>query len=66
MLNFFGYFFTANVDCNYEFVKQEEEVEQIKWFSEDELNKLLSEKPEIFMNGFEEYIKILKQYENKN
>lgn len=60
LLNFFGYFFTANVDHNYEFVKQDEEVEQIKWFSEDELNKLLREKPEIFMNGFEEYKKLLK------
>jgi isopentenyldiphosphate isomerase len=56
----FGYFFTATVDSNYEFVKQDEEVEQIKWFSQEELNKLLKEKPEIFMKGFEEYIKILK------
>lgn len=62
--NCFGYFFTAIVDHNYEFIKQDEEVEKIKWFKESELNKLLKESPEIFMDEFENYIKIMKQYEN--
>lgn len=62
----FGQWFSVVVDHNYEFVKQDEEVEQIKWFREDELNKMLKENPEIFIKGFENYIKLLKDYENKS
>jgi isopentenyldiphosphate isomerase len=66
LFNCFGYFFSATVDSNYKFVKQDEEVEQIKWFSEEELNKILKEKPEIFMSNFENNYKEFLQYENKN
>ena len=56
----FSHFFSIIVDHDYKFIKQDEEVEQIKWFSEDELNKLLKENPEMFMKGFEIYYKLMK------
>lgn len=62
----FSYFFTVIVDHDYKFIKQNEEVEQIKWFSERELNKFLKEKPEFFLNGFESYMNLFKNYENQN
>ena len=62
----FGYFYSVTVDRDYKFIKQDEEVEQIKWFSENELNKLLKEKPEIFMKDFDNYYKKFLEYENKN
>ena len=46
--NRFSQWFTCVVDHNYPFVKQDEEVENIKWFSQDELKKALEETPEIF------------------
>ena len=52
---FFGQWFFAIVDRNYPFKKQDEEVESIKWFSKNELEKLLKEQPEIFVSGFEKY-----------
>jgi len=58
--------YTAVVDRDYKFVKQDEEVENIKWFSRDELKKLLEEKPEIFFKNFKELIKLFEYNENKN
>lgn len=55
----FGYFFVAVVDRNYKFTKQDKEVEQIKWFSRNELEKLVKEKPGMFMNEFSKYLNIL-------
>lgn len=62
----FVQYFSAIVDRDYVFIKQEEEVEQIKWFSQVELDEFLKEKPEMFMNGFKEYIKLFKINENQN
>jgi len=56
----FGYFFTAKVNQDYKFIKQDEEVHQIKWFTESEIDELLKENPEIFMNDFGKYYKLLK------
>ena len=52
---YFVQWFTALVDKAYPFVKQEEEVEEIKWFSTNELKKLLKEKPEIFLPNLSFY-----------
>lgn len=55
---YFGQWFTAVVDHEYPFVKQDEEVESIKWFSKDELKKLLQENPEMFLSGFDRYFEM--------
>jgi hypothetical protein len=66
LVDCFAYFFSVVVDHEYKFKKQNEEVEQLKWFSGDELNELLKEKPEIFLNDFKIYMQLLKIHENKN
>lgn len=58
---YFVQWFSVVVDHNYPFVKSDEEVEQIKWFSKEELNNLLRKKPEIFLPNFDFYI----EYFNK-
>ncbi len=50
--------FTAVVSRDYLFIKQDEEVEKIKWFLRDELEKLLEEKPEIFLKNFSKHTEI--------
>ncbi|MFA6514905.1 MAG: NUDIX domain-containing protein [Candidatus Paceibacterota bacterium] len=62
----FAKLYTAVVDHDYNFVKQDEEVEDIKWFSKNELEELLEEKPEIFFKNFKELIKLFKYNENKD
>lgn len=49
---YFAQWFRVFVDHNYPFKKQDEEVEDIRWFSPSELALLLKEKPEIFLPGF--------------
>jgi len=51
----FAQWFTAVVDHNYPFVKRDEEVEEIKWFTREEILKLLEEKPEMFLIDFKRY-----------
>ncbi len=46
---YFAQMFIAFVKSDYSFIKQDEEVEALKWFSKEELFKLLKEKPEIFL-----------------
>ena len=57
---FFSQWFTVVVDRNYSFKKQDIEVEAIKWFSKEEILKLLEEKPEMFVSGFKKYFNYLK------
>ncbi len=61
----FAYFFTVTVESDYKYKKQNEEVGQLKWFSEKEINELLKEKPEIFLNDFKKFME-LKKHENQN
>lgn len=51
----FVQWFTAVVDHDYPFVKKDDEVEVIKWFTKEEISKLLEEKPEIFLKNFKHY-----------
>lgn len=53
---YFGQWFTVVVDHNYPFKKQDEEVEELRWFSKEELIKLLKEKPEMFLQNFKQYL----------
>jgi len=53
---YFVQFFTAVVPKDYPFVKSDEEVEAIRWFTKDEMIKLLDEKPEMFTVNYKQYI----------
>lgn len=57
---YFVQWFTVVVDEKYPFVKQDEEVEALRWFSKDELQNLLKEKPEIFLPNFNYYVESFK------
>ncbi len=57
---FFGQWFIASIDHDYPFKKQDEEVESIKWFTKNELEKLLKEQPEMFVSGFKKYYDLFK------
>ncbi len=54
--NFFGQWFTVVVDRSYQFKKQDEEVEQIRWFSKEELDKFVTELPEDLLGDLKEFI----------
>jgi len=49
---YFGQWFSVVVDSNYPFVKQDVEVEQIRWFAKDEILKLYKENPDLFIPTF--------------
>ena len=53
---YFVQWFTVTVEHDYPFKKQDQEVEEIRWFSEDELKKLIKEKPEMFLSSFNQYV----------
>ncbi len=61
---YFGQWFTAVVDHDYLFKKQDEEVEELKWFTKEELMKFLEEKPEMFLKEFIRYVEMFKSNEN--
>ena len=54
--NFFGQWFTAVVDRSYQFKKQDEEVEEVRWFSRDELDILLKDTPKELLGDLAEFI----------
>ena len=53
---YFCQWFTAVVPHDYPFVKREGEVENIKWFSKDELIQFVKEKPELCLEGLKQNI----------
>ena|ERR1700733_1343376 len=57
---YWGQWFTAVIDHDYPFKKQDEEVEELKWFTKEELLKLLDEKPGMFLKEFSKYIEMFK------
>lgn len=55
----FTQWYTLNVDKNInEFKIQEDEVEEIKWFSPEELRKQLQENPEEFLPAMKKYFEL--------
>ena len=57
--NYFVQWYTLNIDKNISELKiQEDEVEEIKWFSKDKLKKQLQEHPEEFIPEMEEYFEM--------
>lgn len=63
---YFTQWFTAVVDHDYPFKKQDEEVEEVRWFSKDELIKLIEEKPESFSKNFKSNLNHFSSNENKS
>lgn len=64
---YFAQVFFAIIPKDYPLAKQDEEVEEIRWFTKDELYKLLNEKPEMFLKNTKNYIQdFFDYYENKN
>jgi isopentenyldiphosphate isomerase len=55
---YFVQWFTMIINHDYPFKKQDDEVEEIRWFSKDEIVKLYKEKPEMFSDNFNQYIEI--------
>ncbi|MEK9182858.1 MAG: NUDIX domain-containing protein [Patescibacteria group bacterium] len=51
---YFAQWFTIVVDHDYPFIKQDEEVEQIRWFTKNEILEFLEEKPELFSKAFKD------------
>jgi isopentenyldiphosphate isomerase len=49
---YFAQWFSAVVKKEYPFIKQDHEVEQIKWFSKGEILKMFKENPELFVPNF--------------
>jgi isopentenyldiphosphate isomerase len=54
---YFSQWFSVIVDSKYPFVKQDIEVEQIKWFTKDEILKLYKKNPNFFLPTFGTAIK---------
>lgn len=53
---YFAQWFTAVVDHDYSFIKQDEEVAEVRWFAVDELKNLLLSQPEMFLGSVKEYL----------
>ena len=49
--------FSTEVDSSYKFVKQDSEVEQVKWFTKEELRRAYGERKERFVPNFDQAIK---------
>ncbi len=63
---YFNQWFSAIVDSKYPFIKQDSEVEAIRWFGKDEIARLLKENPEQFVPYFNKTIGYFINNENKN
>lgn len=57
---YFCQWFTVIVENSYPFKKQDEEVEEVRWFTREEIEKFLSEKPEMFTSNFKHYFNLFK------
>ena len=58
--------YIAFIKSDYPLVKQDSEVEAIKWFTKDELFKLLDEKPEMFLFSTRERATDFFNYANQS
>lgn len=58
--------YIAFIKSDYPLVKQDSEVEALKWFTKDELFKLLDEKPEMFLSSVRSRAIDFFNYENQN
>jgi isopentenyldiphosphate isomerase len=58
--------YIAFINSDYPLVKQDSEVEALKWFPKKELFELLDEKPEIFLPSIRESATNFFNYENQS
>lgn len=58
--------FKVEVDDNYKFTVEPNEISEIKWFSREEINELFISNLEMFTPNFPDYYKKFLEYENKN
>ncbi|MCD6398435.1 MAG: NUDIX domain-containing protein [Candidatus Aenigmarchaeota archaeon] len=59
--NFFCQWFILTIDKKIsEFRIQKEEVDRVKWFSKEELIKMLESNPEYFLNDMKKYVELFK------
>ena len=63
---YFVQWYTTIIDRNYPLKKQDEEVEQIKWFTKSEIEKFVEEKPEMFSDNFKNTFNYFSNHENQN
>lgn len=63
---YFVQWFTATINSDYPLVKQDSEVESIKWFSKEELMKALDETPEIFLGSLKDSALYFFNHATKN
>ena len=61
---FFGQWFILVIDRDTMIKIQEDEVEQVKWFSRGEIIKLYSQNPDLFVASFVDEMKYFLNYEN--
>lgn len=57
---YFCQWFTAVVEHDYPFKKQDDEVEEIKWYARNEIENFLETKPGMFTSNFKHYFNLFK------
>jgi len=60
-----GAVFKLNIASNYNFILEPNEVSEVKWFTRQDLEKLLATNKGIFTPNFPDYYARFKEYENK-
>lgn len=64
---YFAQVFFTIISKDYPLVKQDSEVEALRWFTKEEFYKTIKEKPEIFLKSTENYTdEFYKYYESQN
>jgi isopentenyldiphosphate isomerase len=63
---YFNQWFSVVVSKEYPFIKQDKEVERIKWFSKDEILKSFKENPDLFVPSFSLTIDYFLKNENQS
>ncbi len=61
---YFAQWFTAIINSDYPLVKQDSEVETLKWFSKEDFFKAFKETPEIFLPSMEDSAKYFFDHES--
>lgn len=65
-LSRFSYHYKVILPHDYPFKKKDDEVAEIRWFTPEELDALVQEKPEIFVPNFRAFYKDFLYYDPQN
>ena len=63
---YFVQWYTAVIDHNYSFKKQDDEVEEIRWFTKEEILKFVEENPKSVSDNFINTLNYFTKNETKN